>query len=305
MLGRSGAIRLWINVFLICISAAAFGQPVGIVTVAEGGVELVRGTATYSAVPGVAVQNGDMLAVDAKGQVQIEFDDGAILNLARGSHALLLAAQGPNGEPGVTLQSGWVKFTRVKASKGKLFRYVTPLARLSTVGATGVLRIGPEASELFIESGAARFVELSKGGAPGSGRDFKGGEFVVRRDGQALSVAPHPSAEFVKAMPGYFRDDLPVFLPRVRNRNVEPRREHEATYAEVEVWLRANLPTRRGLAERFQSRVKDAQFRGKLIENLAAHPEWEPVLFPEKYEKKKEDEEAAAAEKAEKAKRVQ
>src|SRR5260221_153053 len=142
-------------------------------------------------------------------------------------------------------------------------------------------------------------------GRAGSGRDFKGGEFVVRRDGQAFSVAPHPSAEFVKAMPGYFRDDLPVFLPRVRNRNVEPRREHEATYAEVEVWLKANLPTRRGLAERFQSRVKDAQFRGKLVENLAAHPEWEPVLFPEKYEKKKEDEEAAAAEKAEKAKRVQ
>jgi len=285
---------------LICASTPAFGQTVGVLTVAEGGVALVRGTATYTAGPGVAVQYGDMLASDPKGQAQVEFDDGAILNLSRGARALLLNSQAAGGEPGAALQSGWVKFTRAKAAKGKPYRYIAPLARLSTSGATGVLRIAADSSELFLESGAARFVELSRSGLPGSGRDVKGGEFVVRKDGQPLAASPRPSADFIKAMPGYFRDDLPAFLPRVKNRGAEPRREHEATYAEVESWLKAAGPIRRTLLERFRSRAKDPQFRTKLIENLAAHPEWDPVLHPEKYEKEKEE-----AGKAEKAQKVQ
>ena len=38
------------------------------------------------------------------------------------------------------------------------------------------------------------------------------------------------------------------------------------------------------MLERFRQRAKDPQFRSKLIENLAAHPEWDRILFPEKYE---------------------
>src|SRR5262245_14481877 len=124
MFGRSG--RGWVAALLVCAGASAFGQTVGIVTVAEGGVVLVRGTTTYSAVAGVTVQNGDMLASDPKGQVQIEFDDGAILNLARGSRALLLAAQGAGGEAGAALHPGWFKFTRAKAAKDKPYRYTAP-----------------------------------------------------------------------------------------------------------------------------------------------------------------------------------
>jgi FecR-like protein len=280
----SGRTRLRIAAFLICASASAFGQTVGILTVAEGGVLLVRGSTTYAAVQGVALQNGDMLTTDPKGQAQIEFGDGGILNLSRGTRALLLSPQSAGGEPGVALLPGWAKFTRVKAAKGKPFRYITPVARLDSAGATGVLRIGQDSTEAFIESGAARLVELSKAGSPAGGRDVKGGEFVVRAASQPLTASPRPSAEFIKAMPGYFRDDLPVFLPRVRERNVEPTREHEAAYEEVEPWLKASTSIRRPLLERFHSRAKDPQFRSKLIENLSAHPEWDRILFPEKYE---------------------
>jgi FecR-like protein len=284
MFGRSGHARLRIAALLFCASSSAAGQTVGIITVAEGSVELVRGTATYSVALGVSLRAGDMLALGPKGQAQIEFDDGSILNLSRGARAMLLSAQAQSGEPSVALKSGWAKFARAKAPKGKPFRYITPLARLSTANGTGVLRLGEDASELFLESGAGRIVELSGAGAPGGGRDVKGGEFIVRRPGQPLAVSTRPSAEFLKAMPGYFRDDLAAFLPRVRNRNVEPAREHEASYAEVEAWLKSSLPIRRGLVERFQARAKDGQFRAKLIENLAAHPEWDRVLFPEKHQ---------------------
>jgi hypothetical protein len=294
MLGQSRRAR--VAALLICASASASGQTIGTLTVAEGGVVLVRGAATYTATPGVAVHNGDMLAVDPKGRRR-SVQDGAILNLARGCRAYLLAAQGAGGEPGVALQSGWAKFTRAKASKSPPYRYIMPLARLSTPGATGVLRMGDDSNDLFIETGASRIVELSRSGSPAGGRDLKGGEFIVRRDGQPLSIAPRPSADFVKAMPPYFRDDLATFLPRLRNRSADPRREHDATYAEVEPWLKASLPLRRNLVERFRGRAKDPQFRAKLLENLAAHPEWDPVLHP----KEEQEKEAPKAEKAEKA----
>jgi len=284
MLGRSGHARIGIAALLFCAGAPAFGQAVGILTVVEGSLQLVRGATTYAAGQGVALLNGDMLAVDPKGQAQIEFADGAILNLSRGTRALILGAQSQGGEAGVALQSGWAKFAWVKAAGAKPHRYITPHARLGAAGATGVLRIGGESSEVFIESGTARLVELSKAGSPAGGRDLKGGEFAVRGAVQPLSVSPRPSAEFVKAMPGYFRDDLPAYLPRARNKSAEPAREHDATYAEVEPWLKASAPIRRPLVERFRNRAKDPQFRSKLIENLAAHPEWDRILFPEKYE---------------------
>jgi hypothetical protein len=279
-----GESRPRIAALLICASASAFGQTVGTLTVADGGLLLVRGSTTYTAAQGVVLQNGDMLALGPKGQAQIEFDDGAILNLTGGSRAFLLGPQSPGGEVWVALQSGWAKFTWLKAAKGRPYGYILPLARLSAARATGVLRVGSDSSEAFIESGAARLVELSRAGSPAGGRDLRGGDFAVRGAAQALTVSPRPSAEFIKAMPGYFRDDLPVFLPRAKNRTTEPMREHEATYAEVEPWLKASMPIRRHLVERFRSRAKDPQFRSKLIENLAAHPEWDRILFPEKYE---------------------
>lgn len=289
---RSGRTHPCTAALLICFGAPAFGQTVGTLTLAEGRIELVRHATTYTAAPGVRLQTGDMLAIDPKGQAQIEFQDSAILNLSRGSHAFLLGSQSTGGDVGIALQSGWAKFAQKKAAKGKPYRYIMPLARIGTAGAIGVLRVGADFCEMFVESGAARFVELSKGGSPGGGRDLKGGEFVARHTGQPVTVAPHPSADFIKSMPGYFRDDLPVLADRYKDKVAEPRREHEATYAEVEVWLKASAPIRRSLVARFEGRARDGEFRRKLIENLKEHPEWDRVLFPEKYEEESKKVEA-------------
>jgi len=83
-------------------------------------------------------------------------------------------------------------------------------------------------------------------------------------------------------MPRHFRDNLPVLLNRLKNRNVRPRLEHEVTYPEVEDWLKADYSIRRHFVTRFESRSRDAEFRRKLIENLQAHPEWDSVLFPDR-----------------------
>jgi hypothetical protein len=87
-------------------------------------------------------------------------------------------------------------------------------------------------------------------------------------------------------MPRHFQDNLPILIERVKNKRAEPKREHEVTYTEVEAWLKASSSIRRTFVKRFEIRSKDPEFRRKLVENLREHPEWDRVLFPEKYETK-------------------
>jgi hypothetical protein len=40
------------------------------------------------------------------------------------------------------------------------------------------------------------------------------------------------------------------------------------------------------MVSRFKTRASDPAFRSALVSNLRFHPEWDPVLYPEKYEPK-------------------
>lgn len=269
---------------LFCSGASA---QTATLTLVEGRLALIRGATLYTATQGARLASGDILTIDPKGQAQVEFADGAILNLAQGARAMLAgAAPGGRGQVEITVLSGWLKFSRKKSAKSVPHRLVTPLAEIALGDGTAVLNAGDGVTDIYVESGAARFSERGRKGAGGAVRDVKGGDFIVRRGEQPAGFAPRPSAEFVKSMPRHFRDNLPVLLEKVKNRRVEPKREHEVAYAEVEAWLKAGLPVRRTFVKRFEGRSKDPEFRRKLIENLREHPEWDPVLYPEKYETK-------------------
>jgi hypothetical protein len=274
---------------LLCAGAPALAQTAGTLTLVEGRVALIRGATQYTATQGVRLGDGDILAVDPKGQAQIEFQDGAILNISQGARVMLTniaSERGTRGPSEVAVLSGWAKFSQKKSAKGTPFRYLTPLAEVTSGDATAVLNVGDEVTEIFIESGIVRFSEIGKKGAQKVARDAKGGEFIVRKREQPATFAPRPSAEFVKSMPRHFQDNLPIFIDRFKSRRTEPRREHEVTYSEVEAWLKVDSSIRRNLVKRFEIRSKDPEFRRNLIENLREHPEWDKVLFPEKYKPK-------------------
>ena len=281
-----------LTLILLCgVASPTLAQTAGTLTLIEGRVELVRGSTQYVAAQGVGVKDGDMLAVGSKGQAQVEFPDGAIVNFSQGARAMLTNVaprRGARGQTVITLLSGWAKLAQT-ASKGAPYLCVTPVAEILSGNATTVLTAGDGFATVFVESGAAKFYETGKGGARKALRDAKGGDFVSRRGEQPATVAARPSPEFIKNMPRHFRDNLPVLLDRLKSRNIEPRREHEATYQDVEDWLKADYSIRRHLVRRFESRSHDSEFRRKLIENLPAHPEWDRVLFPEKYEPKDPD----------------
>jgi hypothetical protein len=40
------------------------------------------------------------------------------------------------------------------------------------------------------------------------------------------------------------------------------------------------------MVPRFEPRLNDASFRKELAAHMNDHPEWDPVLYPEKYESK-------------------
>jgi hypothetical protein len=54
----------------------------------------------------------------------------------------------------------------------------------------------------------------------------------------------------------------------------------------VEHWLKAESSVRRPLMQRWRGKVREPAFRNALVANLSAHPEWDPILFPEKYKPK-------------------
>ncbi|TMH16823.1 MAG: FecR domain-containing protein [Betaproteobacteria bacterium] len=285
--GVLGPCLQFVVATLLGACASALAQTAGTLTLAEGSVELIRGATLYSATQGVRLGEGDILSIDPKGQAQIEFQDGAILNLSQGARAMLTSiASGARGQSEIAVLSGWAKFTQKKSSKGAQYRYLTPRVEIDAGDATAVLNAGDGSTDIYVESGAVRFSEISRKGVQRIARDAKGGEFIVRRGEQPATLGPRPSAEFVKNMPRHFRDDLPVLLDRFKNRRSEPKREHEVTYAEVEAWLKAGFPMRKNFVKRFEIRSKDSEFRRKLIDNLREHPEWDKVLFPEKYEPK-------------------
>src|SRR5256885_10033036 len=170
-----------------CASASAFAQTAGTLTLAEGSVELIRGATLYTVTQGVRLGDGDILSIDPKGQAQIEFQDGAILNLSQGARAMLTnITSGARGQSEIALLSGWAKFTQKKSGKGAQYRYLTPRVEISAGEATAVLNAGDGSTDIYVESGAVRFSEIGRKGGQRIARDAKGGEFIVRRDRKSV-----------------------------------------------------------------------------------------------------------------------
>src|SRR5947209_9696012 len=166
---------------LLVACSSAFAQTSGTLTLAEGSVELIRGATLYTATQGVRLGDGDILSIDPKGQAQIEFQDGAILNLSQGARAMLTnTVSGARGQE-IVLLSGWAKFTQKKSGKGTQYRYLTPRVEINAGEATAVLNAGDGSTDIYVESGALRFSEIGRKGVQGIARDAKGGEFITRR----------------------------------------------------------------------------------------------------------------------------
>ena len=260
------------------------------ITILEGEATLVRGTTRYLLAEGVRLQEGDIVHTADKALVRIEFGDGSMLDLGPGVRLLTSgsAARAAQAESGWrhTLLAGLMKLTCGKEAKTS-HQVSTPQITLTTANAVAVVQSSGADASLFVESGEARITEVAPKGGAASVR-AKGGDFYARKGGQKGVVAPRPPQAFISALPRGFLDTIPSRSARFKDRQVAPKRVDEVAYGDVEIWLKAERDLRRSMMRRWQPRARDPEFRTALVANLRHHPEWDPILFPEKYKPKEE-----------------
>jgi len=280
--------KSWAFALIACPLVAAAADPVATVTLLEGPAGLVRGVTRYALAEGVRMQSGDIIEVGDKGLAEIEFPDGVALALGAGTRMLAVSIPRGKSAAGVYyVMQGALKVAGV--NKGARLRFSTPIFTLLPAEGVSVMIVRGEEGSVFIESGGARLAA-----APAI-LSLKSGEFFTRKAGQKGAVAPRPSQAFIAAMPKAFLDALPSRMARYKERQVQPTRVDDVSYADVEAWLKAPPAIRRPLVARFEPRASDPAFRSGLVANLRFHPEWDPILYPEKYLPQEPEAEAAGA----------
>jgi hypothetical protein len=259
-------------------------QSVGSLTLLEGSLKLVRGTTVYQGIEGMNLKQGDLIESSDGAFAQLEFASGAVVAVGPTTRLYILPSAVAGMSNGKTLSldivvlNGWLKS---EAPAGKsLYRYRTALLATVTPGGTVVVRSAGNACDIFVESGVASVGEVNQNGNAASLTLAKVGQFFSRQKATGVTTAARPSAAFLESMPKPFRDTLPARLARLSDSTVEPKVGRSVNYEDIEYWLVMPAGWRRGLADRFSTRLADSTFRKQIESHLGEFPEWEPILYP-------------------------
>ena len=270
-----------------CLAMAA--DIVGTITILEGQALIYRGTGRLHAAEGVRVAPGDIVETAASTFAQVELADQTVAQFGPATRVIINAAA-PKQKAGrsLYLMNGWVKLLSTKRDAGAEPGFELRSANFEIAPAPGVivLRAAADTVELFVENGSMRIAERQPKASATTTVSLKGGDFYQRKAPARGTVASVSSPAFVADMPRPFRDSLPPRLERFRERQVAGRDAPPFAYADVEDWLQAEPAVRRPLMQRWRSKAQEPAFRAALISQLKAHPEWDPILFPEKYKPK-------------------
>ena len=274
---------LCLGLVLVVASTAAFAADAGIVTIAQGSARVLRGTVWYRLVAGAPIQEGDLIDAGERTQVQIELASGGTVHIV--GPAGLFAASIPvrnekqDAASEFGLDKGWMKVVSPAAAPGVRVR--TAASSVNTGDATFVMHQDSRTFELFIESGSARIAETNRTGRDGAVHDAKAGEYWSRDADKPFLTERRAPPQFVSSMPHDLMDRLVNIASRFKGQKPSLAADREITLAEADPWLAG--PYRRVFARRLSSRLADPAFRKGVETNLAAYPDFDRVLHPEKY----------------------
>lgn len=264
-------------------AGGSLAAPIGILTMAEGEVSVVREAQRFAASEGLRVRDDDIVRTGAETRLaRIELADGTTLDLGPATELMLQPrAAGRLGERAATLylMRGWLK---VSTGRDGATGLGSPMVDLEHVAGTAVMRVSPEAALVFVESGQARVAESDRDTATALGD----GDAYVRRSREAATLARRPPADLLQGLPRGFADSLPRRAARFQAVPVEPGPSQPVDFAEVASWIDGEPALRSLAVQRFASRATDRAFRTALLAGLRSHPEWDRTLFPEKYRPK-------------------
>ncbi len=271
---------------LVLASTVALAQDlIGTITILEGDALVYRGLGRVQAAEGVRLGAGDIIEMGGTGFMQIELPDNTVLQIGPRSRALLNASSArPKPERSIYVIEGWIKISADKrdAKGGPGLDLRSPLLEIPAQEGALVIKIAATDVAAFAESAEAKIVERQASGValPVS---LKLGDLYVRKAGTKGIVDPAGRSAFLTGMPAVFKDSLPSRIDRYRDKPVTPKAGSEFSYAEIEPWLKSDPAMRKQFVQRWRAKATDPAFRTALIANLNGHPEWDPILYPEKY----------------------
>jgi hypothetical protein len=285
-----GIFLLWA---VLAAGGAVAADVTGTITILEGEALITRAAGRLRAAEGVRLQLGDIVETGDGAFVQVELVEQTVLDIGPNARIMIGGPVRLKAERTLYALGGWFKLTNArKDGNARAFDFRSPLLEIGLLPGVVVLQLKPAEATLFAERGDLKLVERPAGAALG----VRQGQTYRRPPGTTRgTLGTSPPATFLAELPRQFRDTLPLRADKYKDREVQARAAPDFTYADVEPWLKSESPFRRQFIERWRSKARDSAFRASLIANLPSHPEWDPVLFPEKYLPKDPAKAASAA----------
>lgn len=270
---------------LLASWVASAADVVGTVTILEGDALVYRGASRVLAAEGVRLEATDIVDTGAKTFMQIELPDASILQLGPRTRLMLnLAARGQKPERSVYVMDGWLKLVANKRDPrgGPGLDVRSSLLEVVAQPSTLVMKFTAAEVLAFAEAGEVKLLERQATG-PAVAVSLKSGDFYQRKAGAKGVVSATLKGALISEMPRAFRDTLPPRIERFKDKPPTPKAAPDFAYADVEPWLKSEAALRRQFVQRWREKAKEPAFRSALAANLNAHPEWDPILYPEKY----------------------
>jgi hypothetical protein len=283
---RGALVSKWMMAIALLASAHAAGatKPGGIVTILEGRATVIRALSQFDAAEGMRLLADDLVRTDKDTFLRIEYEDQTAIEVGPQTQLQVNhpAARKKSNRPALYVLEGWLKLGAGKLDAGGKPAFAS--VGMDVVDLTGVMvmRGDTGSRELFDEQGAARWVDRDPHGAEPVA--LKQGDFLIAVLDRPPRTQPRPSAAFTAALPRPFRDTLPFRYAQFKDRSVLPKAQVPFTYEDVEPWINAEPSIRRQFVAMWRRKADNPAFRASLDRDLQKHPEWDPVLHPEKYE---------------------
>lgn len=267
--------RAWAAAALLACAALAARAQEAVATIVDGPATLVRELGRHRLVEGVRLRAGDLVETGADTRVlRLELADGGHANLGPSTRLMVgppRAMDRRRPPAPLYLLQGWLKSDRPVAS---------PLLHVTAAAGPLVLQVADDGVQAFSESGGATLADRRADGAPVT---LTGGQLFARPANGPRTLQPRPSPAFLERLPRAFLDTLPALASRFEGRSVAAPPLAAPRYEDLQPWLQAEPALRRALLPRWTPLARQPEFRRALQDALPAHPEWEPVLFPERF----------------------
>jgi hypothetical protein len=274
---RAAAVTL--SSLLLCSAACAQAR----LTILDGGATVIRGATQSAAVVGMLVKDGDIVeSAEASTLVRVEFADKSLVDIGPSTRVWVrptLKAAAGSVASNIYVLGGWIKLVAAPG-QGAGAAVESPTAKLLTRGACVFESRGTTAS-VFAEAGDTRvFSKLSSQTPMAS---LASGQFLALAEGKEAQTSARPPPAWMQGVPRAFKDLLAPRAERFGTREPVPAPTQAVDYAAIEAWLKAEPAVRKALMPRWKSKASEPAFRKALIDNMRHHPEWDRIVFPEKY----------------------